>query len=513
MWWLTIPVIIYSAGICFLWLILRRHSGGDAPGDDGLTGVTGEVATPGGRGNVSLLLEKRTGVTGEVAIPGEEEEVSLLSESRTGVTLAVASPGEEERPTPLPETDIRVTVVVAVRNEERNVTTLLERLVQQDYPSGLLELIIVNDNSTDRTPVAVSEFMEAHRDSTGISMRLLFNPFPGKKKAIRLGVSRSSGDLILTTDADCTVGPGWISAHVSEYRGGVKGSPGTQIFSGQLQGSATAGSQTSSLRGDGFGKAGETASSVSGDGSGVTAGPLISVRGDGTGMAGLQDPSSGEEIPSMVLAPVVQRPGRGFWSRFGVFEFSALQAITEATARAGHPVMCNAANMSYARQVYLRHAGELRDNLPSGDDIFLLHAVRRGGGTVGFAGSSAAAVETAAAVTAAALLRQRARWASKAWYYHDPSTLILAAATAACNAAVIAAAVGAAISPQYLPLPGVLYAIRTVPDYLIITRNIKKSGEKIAPVPFVLSELLYPFWFMTVAAISLFPQSRRFGTR
>ena len=118
--------------------------------------------------------------------------------------------------------------------------------------------------------------------------------------------------------------------------------------------------------------------------------------------------------------------------------------------------------------------------------------------------------ETAAAVRAAALLRQRARWASKSWHYRDPATLTLAAATAACNAAVTAAAVGAAISSQYLPLLGALYAIRAVPDYLIITGNIRKSGLKSPLLPFVLSEIIYPFWFMTVAAISLLPASRRF---
>jgi cellulose synthase/poly-beta-1,6-N-acetylglucosamine synthase-like glycosyltransferase len=422
MWWLTIPVIIYSAGILYLWLILRRHLKNEAP-------------------------------------------------------------GEEEYATPLPEPDIRVAVVIAVRNEERTVTTLLDSLVQQDYPSDLLEIIIVNDNSTDRTPIAVSEFMEAHRESAGISMRLIFNPSPGKKKAIRLGVSRAAGELILTTDADCTVGPGWVRAHVSEYEGGRNGNTGRQT------------------------------ASVGGNGSRKSSRASASVGGGGSGQAELQEALSDAAIPSMVLAPVVQRAGRGFWSRFGVYEFSALQSVTEVTARAGHPVMCNAANMSFARDVYLRHAGELRDDLPSGDDIFLLHAVRRGGGTVGFAGSSVAAVETAAAVTSAALLRQRSRWASKAWYYRDPATLTLAAATAACNAAVTAAAAGAAISSQYLPLLGALYAIRLVPDYLIITRNIKKSGEKIPLLPFVLSEIIYPFWFMTVAVISLFPRARRWPSR
>ncbi len=175
--------------------------------------------------------------------------------------------------------------------------------------------------------------------------------------------------------------------------------------------------------------------------------------------------------------------------------------------------MCNAANLSFRREIYLKHAGELLGELPSGDDMFLLHAVKRGGGQISYAGSSAAAVETASAVTAAALLRQRARWASKTFYYSDTATLTLAAATAACNAAVTAAAVASIISVTHLPLLAALYGLRLVPDYLIIARNIKKRGEKMPLAAFVLSELIYPFYFMTVAVISLFPSSRRFGNR
>jgi hypothetical protein len=58
-----------------------------------------------------------------------------------------------------------------------------------------------------------------------------------------------------------------------------------------------------------------------------------------------------------------------------------------------------------------------------------------------------------------------------------------------------------------------MYGMRLVPDYLIIARNIKKGGEKMPLAPFVLSELIYPFYFMTVAVVSLFPSSRRFGNR
>jgi len=52
-----------------------------------------------------------------------------------------------------------------------------------------------------------------------------------------------------------------------------------------------------------------------------------------------------------------------------------------------------------------------------------------------------------------------------------------------------------------------------LPDYRIIAQNIKKRDGKMPLITFLLSELIYPFYFMTVAIISLFPSSRRFAQR
>ncbi len=119
---------------------------------------------------------------------------------------------------PLP----RVTAVVAARNEEKTIENLLECLSLQDYPRDLLDIIIVNDNSTDRTPIVVSEFIESRRHVSEIRMRLIYNPFSGKKRAIRYGIEKAYGELIVTTDADCIVGPGWVSAHAAAYASGGK---------------------------------------------------------------------------------------------------------------------------------------------------------------------------------------------------------------------------------------------------------------------------------------------------
>ncbi|HUW92512.1 MAG TPA: glycosyltransferase [Bacteroidales bacterium] len=341
-----------------------------------------------------------------------------------------------ELPDIIPATAI--TVVVACRNEASTVSALLRSLAAQDYPAGLLEVIVVNDNSTDRTPVVVSEFITNNLKPSLIKIRLINNPFTGKKSAIRHGIEKSSGELILTTDADCTVGPGWVSAYAGFY--------------------ARTGSD-------------------------------------------------------MILARVNQPRGRGFVSRFGALEFAALQGVTEATARSGFPVMCNGANMGIRRETYLRHAGQLHEDIPSGDDMFLLHSVKHEGGDVGYLADAAAAVNTATAVSAAALLRQRARWASKAGRYRDPATLALAAATAACHAAVTAAATASLFSSHYLPLLALLSLLHLIPDYLL-TRHAMNKKEEHLPLPlFIIMDFLYPFWFITVGLLSFFPRMREFRKR
>lgn len=451
MWWLILPVIIYSAGLLVLWLLIIRH-------DKYAVAAQGASALPG----VSVVAAEN-GKAG-----------------RTGSMAAVAVSETPALPV--------VSVVVAARNEEKHITTLLHSLLRQDYPENLLEIIIVNDNSTDRTPVVVSEFLAGRvfgfetaalkpdsgslnvskKDLKGHRTRLIYNPYIGKKRAVRYGIEKASGEVIITTDADCIVGPEWVSSHASWYHEREPGKSGLNAT-------------------------------------------RIAVGNDEKNPS--PDTSTELSFTDMVLAPVVQKPAGGFWSLIGVYEFSALQAITEATALAGHPVMCNAANMSFRRDVYLRHADELRDELESGDDMFLLQAVMRDGGVVTHDGRSAAAAETAAAVTAAALLRQRARWASKTFRYRDAATLTLAAATAACNAAVAAAAVAAFMSVQYLPLAAVMYSLKTIPDYLLIAGEMKKRGSRVKALPFIASEIIYPFLFLSVGIFSLMPGSGRFKKR
>lgn len=109
-----------------------------------------------------------------------------------------------------PQPQIRISVIIPARNEEKNIGNLLNCLVQQNYPTELFEIIVVDDHSEDETASVVKRFEK---------VRLIqlkedkINSY--KKKAVETGIAAATGDLIVTTDADCTMGPNWLAAIIA----------------------------------------------------------------------------------------------------------------------------------------------------------------------------------------------------------------------------------------------------------------------------------------------------------
>ena len=100
-----------------------------------------------------------------------------------------------------------ISVVIPCRNEESNISLLLAGLVQQNYPSDLIEIIIIDDHSSDQTPAIVKKYANTHKN-------IIFAGLPrnqkGKKAALRLGIEKAGFSYILTTDADCVLPRQWI---------------------------------------------------------------------------------------------------------------------------------------------------------------------------------------------------------------------------------------------------------------------------------------------------------------
>lgn len=107
----------------------------------------------------------------------------------------------------------KLSVIIPARNEENNIINCLDDLIKQDYPKNLFEIIIVDDDSTDKTEEIVNRFItnNPEKEIKLISSKNAKISFRGKKQAIKAAVSVSKGDLIITTDADCRMGKKWLS--------------------------------------------------------------------------------------------------------------------------------------------------------------------------------------------------------------------------------------------------------------------------------------------------------------
>ncbi len=110
----------------------------------------------------------------------------------------------------------KVSILIPARNEEANIGPLLKDIMAQYYPPELMEVIVIDDHSTDRTADIASSF----KGVTCISLSdftegKFLNAY--KKKAIEIAIQQSNGELIITTDADCRMCQYWVRSIVRYY--------------------------------------------------------------------------------------------------------------------------------------------------------------------------------------------------------------------------------------------------------------------------------------------------------
>lgn len=109
----------------------------------------------------------------------------------------------------------KVTVLIAARNEEAGIHKTIEDILAQQYPKHLLEVIIADDHSTDRTAEIILSYADRGIKLLQLQEDRALNSY--KKKAISEAIRLSEGDLMIATDADCRMGPHWIESVVRRF--------------------------------------------------------------------------------------------------------------------------------------------------------------------------------------------------------------------------------------------------------------------------------------------------------
>ncbi len=113
-----------------------------------------------------------------------------------------------------------VSVVVAARNEEQNLANLLQDFSQLDYPTDKLDIIIVDDRSSDKTLSIIEQYSKQYNHIRGIQIRKKSTEMAPKKYALTQAIKQSKGEYILSTDADCRIPQGWVKSMVSHLEAG-----------------------------------------------------------------------------------------------------------------------------------------------------------------------------------------------------------------------------------------------------------------------------------------------------
>jgi poly-beta-1,6-N-acetyl-D-glucosamine synthase len=322
-----------------------------------------------------------------------------------------------------------VSVIISCRNEQENLPVLLDCIVSQDYPQELFEVLIVDDNSTDKTFEAASE------NDGLVKILILKNKGKGKKHAIRTGIDAASGRLIITTDADCRMGKSWIKTIAAFYE---------------------------------------------------------------------------KHRPDMIICPVQLNAGKGFFGRFQELEYLSLQGITAGTAMAGNGIMCNGANLAFTREAYLNNKDKLHFELATGDDIFLLHSLKKEPHSkIVWLESTEAAVTTASSSTISSFLRQRKRWISKWKAYSDRFTILTGIFTFSATLLQLSVLVSVVVNISFVEQFITILILKSVPDFLILQNTAARYGRKLLMLWFLPIQLIYPVYVMGVFLFSLIQIPRR----
>src|SRR5687768_11694504 len=100
-----------------------------------------------------------------------------------------------------------ISVVISTYNRCEMLGMALERLLAQQSQGVSYEVIVVDNNSTDRTREVVESFVNGGHPN----LRYVFEPKQGVSYGRNTGIACSSAEIIAFTDDDVRVGQGWIN--------------------------------------------------------------------------------------------------------------------------------------------------------------------------------------------------------------------------------------------------------------------------------------------------------------
>ena len=164
-----------------------------------------------------------------------------------------------------------------------------------------------------------------------------------------------------------------------------------------------------------------------------------------------------------------------FLAIFQTLDFITLQGITAASVFKKFHSMCNGANLTYEKKIFFEVDGFKNiDNIPSGDDMLLMHKIyKKYPENIFFLKNKNAIVITQAEASWKNFFNQRIRWASKADIYDDKRIYWVLLLVYCFNLLFLVLCVASFWKIQYLLIVAALLVLKTVIEFPFV-RSVAK---------------------------------------
>ncbi len=207
--------------------------------------------------------------------------------------------------------------------------------------------------------------------------------------------------------------------------------------------------------------------------------------------------------PALIVAPVAI-VGSGLFASMQAVEMMSLMATTAATAIAKHAIMNNAANMAFERSAYVQHQSKLQHQYHSGDDIFLLFAIKNESPErIRYLDSQKAIVYTQAQTRFSDFFWQRIRWTSKSSSYTDKDTIAVALLILLWHV-LLTTSIVLSFNNSDFSLFFVLFLSKSMVDTFILVLFAMRSKQQ-KQIRFIIPTIIvYPFYILIIGILGNF---------
>ena len=198
----------------------------------------------------------------------------------------------------------------------------------------------------------------------------------------------------------------------------------------------------------------------------------------------------------MVVGPVVLTNSLNtFFGHLQIMEFASLIGSGAGAIAINRAFMCNGANLAFRKNNFL----STKMDIASGDDVFLLHEIKRNKGIICFLKNRSAIVSTSAKQNISSFVNQRLRWSAKSTSYTDIDAIAISLLVFGANLSILLS-----VFLLEFRLALVLVVIKFFADFSFIKKLAQFFDIKNWSLYFLSLQLVYPFYIVYIAIVSQF---------